>query len=115
MRFQFLILLLGITSITSAYQQYCRCQCNTQHLVRPIDKCGLCTKEFCLEEDPKLCAYTQTGAKEKPDDVPGQSSIIISCYQLESRKERAIIYLFVLVVLLMLGYTVVKGRLSRNN
>lgn len=50
-----------------------------------IEKCGLCTKEWCLEQKVDLC-----------EDVA--QSIVISCFQVESVKEKVVVFLFLVAV-----------------
>lgn len=80
-----------IIQVAVAYQQYCRCECDGSVKVAEIDKCGLCTSSFCLE---------QVECKEKDSDI------IISCFQIESLKETILVYLFMTAVLAMLGFAV---------
>lgn len=50
-----------------------------------VDKCGLCTKEWCLEQKSDLCK----DAAER---------IVISCFQVESVKEKVVVCLFLVAV-----------------
>lgn len=86
MKFNLVVLAFCLT-LASCYQQYCKCQCGTELSVTPIDKCGLCTKEWCLEKNAKLCP-----AETVPDDI------LISCFQVESAKEKVIVGFFVFCV-----------------
>lgn len=54
-----------------------------------IDKCGLCTKEWCLEQKSDLC-------------VDVEQDIIISCFQVESLKEKVVVCLFLVGVAALL-------------
>ncbi|KAK6199477.1 uncharacterized protein RJT21DRAFT_133243 [Scheffersomyces amazonensis] len=82
-------------SVVVAYQQFCKCECNSKFVIKPIDKCGSCTKDFCLEVDSTICSIegNNDGSEE---DVRSEveKNIIISCYQIESPKDALIIYLF---------------------
>lgn len=80
-----LLPLLCCLSVAVCFQQYCKCQCNDQVLVDKVDKCGLCTKEWCLEQKNDLC-----------EDAA--ESIIISCFQVESVKEKVVVCLFLVAV-----------------
>lgn len=77
-------------SLTFAHKQYCKCQCNEQLLIREIEKCGMCTKEWCIEQKLDLCAE-------------GDENILISCFQVESLKEKVVVCLFLAAVLGLLG------------
>ncbi|ODV82239.1 uncharacterized protein CANTADRAFT_44448 [Suhomyces tanzawaensis NRRL Y-17324] len=96
-----LTLVAWLIVLVGAYQHYCWCKCNTKSLVRAIDKCGTCTKEFCLEEDMSLCEI------EDPDGskmARRELSIILQCFQVESFKETVIVYLFIAAVGSLLAY-----------
>ncbi|OBA21455.1 hypothetical protein METBIDRAFT_42360 [Metschnikowia bicuspidata var. bicuspidata NRRL YB-4993] len=83
-----------------AYQQFCKCQCNEQLLVERIDQCKQCTKEWCLLQDAQLCLPEETS-----------DSMIISCFQNESKKEQAIVYAFIIAIVVLLGKLVLPfGR-----
>lgn len=84
-----------LLSVAAAHQQYCKCECNGQLLVKNIDKCGLCTKQWCLEQNKNLCL-----------DQVDADNILISCFQIESAKEKVVVLLFVVAVvgLLVGGY-----------
>ncbi|CUM67204.1 uncharacterized protein PRCAT00004897001 [Priceomyces carsonii] len=77
---------LLLVSLAFGYQQYCRCECNEKSVVQPIERCGLCTKPFCMDHDPKLC------------DEDASEDILISCYQIESTKDSIVVYLFIIIV-----------------
>lgn len=77
--------LLLCLSVASAYQQYCKCSCNGQLLIQEIDKCGLCTKEWCIEQKKDLCSDEE-------------ENILISCFQVESLKEKVVVFLFLIAV-----------------
>lgn len=78
--------LLLCFTFACAFQQYCKCQCNENLLIEKIDKCGMCTKEWCSQQNPDLCGDEQ-------------EKILISCFQIESMKEMIVIYSFVVAVL----------------
>ncbi|CAX44073.1 conserved hypothetical protein [Candida dubliniensis CD36] len=86
-----------ILPIVSSYQLYCKCECNIKTIINPIDKCKLCTEEYCLSKDKNLCASNE----EDPDK---SSAIIISCFQVESFKESFVIYSFISIVVGLMGY-----------
>lgn len=86
--------LLVLTAAVAAHDRYCRCECGTNTLVNPIDRCGQCTLDYC------------TGLKNLCPKGTDESTILISCFSVESYKEQFIIVVFVLAVvaLLVLGY-----------
>lgn len=90
-----------------AYQLYCKCECNARTIINPIDKCKLCTEEYCLSQNEKLCD-SDDAINEKP------GSIIISCFQVESLKESLIIYLFLTIVFGLMGYIGFSSLKNRN-
>lgn len=89
------------------YQLYCKCECNAKTIINPIDKCKLCTEEYCLSQDEKLC-----DSEDTTDDKSG--SIIISCFQVESFKESLVIYLFLTIVIGLMGYIGYSSFRNRN-
>lgn len=91
---------LWLVAAAAAYQQYCKCQCNEVSIVQPIDRCGNCTKQFCLSQD--ICSsLTATASPNGPPEPP---VIIINCFQTESFKDSLIVYGFVLLVVGLLVY-----------
>lgn len=83
-----LLLPLGVAAV----QQYCKCQCNNKQLVEKIDKCGLCTEQWCLEQDSMLCKGSDT-----------TEAMVISCFQKELVKELAVVFFFVVAVASLLA------------
>ncbi|KAM9922850.1 hypothetical protein OXX80_000529 [Metschnikowia pulcherrima] len=94
-----ILTLLSLFTFALGFQHYCKCQCNEQSLVEKIDQCDQCTKEWCLQQNASLCL------PEKTTD-----SMIISCFQNESRKEQAIVYAFILAIVVLLGKSVLPSR-----
>lgn len=82
-----------------AYQKYCKCSCSTNTVIAEIDLCILCTKDWCLGQKSDLCGDTK-------------EVMNISCFQRESGKEFVIVLSFVILVVSLLGYKIVKS-LSR--
>lgn len=83
------LLYLGVVA---ANQQYCKCECNGKQLVEKIQKCGLCTTEWCLQKNKNLCSN---------EELSG--NILISCFQIESSKEKFVVCAFVLAVVGLLA------------
>ncbi|KGQ89398.1 hypothetical protein MG5_02263 [Candida albicans P57072] len=96
-QFIFALLYTLVLPLASSYQLYCKCECNVKTIINPIDKCKLCTEEYCLSKDKDLCASTE----EDPDK---SSAIIISCFQIESFKESFVIYSFISIVVGLMFY-----------
>lgn len=96
-------ILFLFATLCLGYKQYCRCECNLKHMITEIEKCGLCTKEFCLLRDPNLCVVDND-----ENEGGSKSDIVISCFQIESFKEKVVIYLFVAVVFGMVGNAMYK-------
>lgn len=86
------LVVLALIAVASANQQYCKCVCSGNTVVGKIDKCVMCNSSWCLEKNDKLC-------EEKEEE----EKIVISCFQIESTKEKVIIVLFVLGVLGLLA------------
>ncbi|PVH16084.1 uncharacterized protein CXQ87_003948 [Candidozyma duobushaemuli] len=84
------LVLVALIAVAAANQQYCKCVCSGNTVVGKIDKCVMCNSSWCLEKNDKLC-------EEKEDE----EKIVISCFQIESTKEKVIIVLFVLGVIAM--------------
>ncbi|RLV93012.1 hypothetical protein JA1_002822 [Spathaspora sp. JA1] len=105
MKVSILLLFTLPIQITTAYQLYCRCDCNQNSIINPIEKCGLCTKEYCLNQDKNLCVVKDDKHKNKYDSSEKEKeNIIISCFQVESFKDSLIIYSFIFTVLGLLAY-----------
>ncbi|QWW24733.1 hypothetical protein CA7LBN_003590 [Candidozyma auris] len=85
-----LMALLALAAIAYANQQYCKCECSGNSVLGKIDRCGLCNSSWCLQQNDKLCE------DEEAEDI------MISCFQIESSKEKFIIVVFVLSVLALL-------------
>ncbi|KAI5965176.1 uncharacterized protein KGF55_001396 [Candida pseudojiufengensis] len=130
MKFLSLQLIIFISTLISvnSYQLYCKCQCNgAKAIITKVDKCGECTKEYCLSEQPKLCEIENNmndENKEEEDAGDDNSSgkitkpketsedIIISCYQVESLKDGIIVYSFfgiILALMIRLFYSSFRG------
>lgn len=77
-------------NFAAGYQKFCRCSCNEKSLIETVEKCGQCTKDFCIGLDQALC--------ESSDEMAA-NDILISCFEIESFKEYFIIYSFVLLVI----------------
>ncbi|KAK6463549.1 hypothetical protein DFJ63DRAFT_329299 [Scheffersomyces coipomensis] len=117
----FIVFLCFIVPYIAAYQQYCKCECNSNSIITAIEKCGLCTKDFCLEQDSKICASKDDGGKvsvigdyEDDERSEVENNIIISCFQTESTKDAFIIYLFLAIIVGLLGYSLYKTYLFRQ-
>lgn len=82
-------ILWAMVAVAAAHQQFCKCQCGENEVIEKIDKCGLCNKEWCLQQNSEICP------KETKQDI------LISCFQIESAKEKWIISLFVVAVLVL--------------
>lgn len=71
--------------MVTCYQQYCKCLCNGHLLVEAIEKCGLCTADWCVQQNPNLCGE-------------GEETVLISCFQVESLKEKLVVCMFLVAV-----------------
>lgn len=94
------LVVLSLVASSAAYQQYCKCLCNDVSIVQPIDRCGNCTKQFCLSQD--ICSSQPTNTS--PNDSLEPPIIIINCFQTESFKDSLIVYGFVLLIVGLLVY-----------
>lgn len=92
------ILLLGIVFTAAAYQQYCKCLCNDNSIVQPIDRCGNCTKKFCLSQDICAAKHAESTDQAEPPDI------LINCFQTESLKDLVIVYGFLVVLVSLVIY-----------
>lgn len=101
----FTLMVLTLLATCNAFQQYCRCSCNDKSIVTKVDRCGLCTKDFCLGLDKALCEKKED-EKGIPDPTEGQ--VIMYCFQIESYKDSLVIYLFTTLVLGLLGYALFR-------
>ncbi|PVH21572.1 hypothetical protein CXQ85_000554 [Candidozyma haemuli] len=99
------VALLALAALTSANQQYCKCVCSGNSVVGKIDKCGLCNSSWCLEQNDKLC--------QESDE--GEENILITCFQIESSKEKFIIVAFVFSVLGLLLVSYWKQVMRERN
>ncbi|KAL6449963.1 hypothetical protein SBY92_000748 [Candida maltosa Xu316] len=86
--------------VTLSYQLYCKCECNIKTIINPIEKCKLCTQEYCLSQEDQL---EGGGTEDSPKDI------IISCFQVESFKESFVIYLFLTIVFGLMSYAIYSG------
>lgn len=73
----------------AGYQQYCKCQCSTNSLVAKIDKCIECTAQWCLQQKSDLCPGDNT------------NNMLVSCFQLQSIKEKFLVVGFIIAVALL--------------
>jgi hypothetical protein len=49
MKLRSIAALLSIVAVTMCYQQFCRCQCEANYAVIPLEGgCGGCTRQFCI-------------------------------------------------------------------
>lgn len=97
--------LWSLVASAAAYQQYCKCLCNEVSIVQPIDRCGNCTKQFCLSQD--ICAQPSNPPNTLPDGTPATPDppiILINCFQTESFKDSLVVYGFVLLLVGLLVY-----------
>lgn len=78
------------------YQKYCKCSCAGNKVVAEIEDCLLCTKDWCLQQKADLCGETK-------------EVMAILCFQRESGKEFFIVLLFLLLVLGLLAYKLIKS------
>lgn len=109
MRITHCISLLMLATFSNSYQLYCKCQCdNSKTIINTVDKCKECTREFCLEKDPKLCELLDDDSKH-PSKPITNDNIIISCYQVESTKDALIVYSFLFVCVVMMLKIFVVG------
>lgn len=90
------VLLLVWLPFAVGYQKYCKCSCSEKTVVAEIDLCILCTNDWCLGQNADLC--------EKTKEV-----LNISCFQRESGKEFTIVLMFVILVLCLLGYKIIRA------
>ncbi|EGW32879.1 uncharacterized protein SPAPADRAFT_136251 [Spathaspora passalidarum NRRL Y-27907] len=109
MKVSSLLVFTFILNICCGYQLYCRCDCNQNSIIKEIEKCGLCTREFCLSQDENLCVVAVNNNDENKNSKHENSekekeNIIISCFQVESFKDSMIIYSFIFTILGLLLY-----------
>lgn len=93
----------SLVASATAYQQYCKCLCNEVSIIQPVDRCGNCTKQFCLSQD--ICSLpSNTPTNTSPNGSPDPPTILINCFQTESFKDSLIVYGFVLLLVGLLVY-----------
>lgn len=107
MRFAWLIqlILTMLTASSSAELTYCKCTCGKSSILHILQQdlrqntkpCTACTKQFCIEQSPDICS-TQND---------GEISIYTDCFQRESLKDEAIVFIFLVLTVSLLGYAMV--------
>ncbi|KAH9826460.1 hypothetical protein Tdes44962_MAKER03453 [Teratosphaeria destructans] len=108
------------THIHTAPTSFCKCTCFTNSTLIPLDApqtpstvespnpdvpkgrtCNDCNKQFCLDYHLPICQ----GAQE--DDV------FTTCFQRDSRKDQAVVFLFISATGALLGWAGVKPWVQR--
>lgn len=115
-----LIFLLPFLGFTLAYEQFCRCQCDSNYKIIPLKDqgCNTCTKNYCLSLDLKECeGFTEdkvltTCFRECCNIFKSfilwmviLTSILIP--ERESTKDQFIVYTFILIAFGLLAYAIV--------
>ncbi len=71
-----LLILIAITSLASAYETYCKCQCGQDYAIYTLEHkqtCRDCNASFCLSKGSVLCS-----GKTKDE---AKNEIITSCFR----------------------------------
>ncbi|ODQ57820.1 hypothetical protein WICANDRAFT_35018 [Wickerhamomyces anomalus NRRL Y-366-8] len=94
-----LVFWLSFLGLAIAYEQFCRCQCDSKYKIIPLQDqgCNTCTKNYCLSLNLEEC-------KDFTED-----EVLTTCFQRESTKDQLIVYTFILVTFGLLSYAIV-GR-----
>ncbi|CAI5758057.1 unnamed protein product [Candida verbasci] len=131
MKFTLLFYLFLNVQLILTFQLYCKCECNLKAIINSIDQCKLCTKEYCLKQDPKLCNISSNNdnnnklkgqndnsdnndnnnnnGSDDDDKDDNKQDIIISCFQIESIKDSFIIYSFLIIIGLLMLFILYKS------
>ncbi|KDN41771.1 hypothetical protein K437DRAFT_170044 [Tilletiaria anomala UBC 951] len=98
----------------------CKCTCFSTNstvipLFAPIDPdkpCLTCSRKFCLDQGLEICK----GAKlETPDHDTGtgyEGDVWARCFQRGSYKDQTVVSFYILAILGLLAYALVRSRLS---
>lgn len=100
MRTSWLWTITLIVTVVTAHQQFCKCLCGENQVIKAIEKCGLCNEEWCLQQNNQLCP------------LESNEDILISCFQIESTKELWIVMLYVIGVGVLIALPFVRS--ARN-
>lgn len=104
----------------SRHLHLCKCTCFQTNstlvpLYSPVDPakpCTTCTRQFCLDQGLEVCK----GAKlEHTDHDVGtglEGDVWAKCFEREGYKDQSIITLYILVVVGLVGYAAMRGRLG---
>ncbi|KAI8866503.1 hypothetical protein GQ42DRAFT_113529, partial [Ramicandelaber brevisporus] len=82
---------------------FCKCVCaqnSTIIQLKDNEACSDCTKSYCLLNQPGLCGPNAG----KP--IPVQ--LVPVCFQRDSAKDQFVVTMFIMIVLGLLGYSVVR-------
>ncbi|KAJ1974625.1 hypothetical protein H4R34_004649 [Dimargaris verticillata] len=88
---------------------FCKCHCGQNVTIIPIspipekDACNKCTKAFCTKLEPNLCEGAGTG-----------ETVSVACFQRDSYKDEAIVWIFLLVTAALLAWALFKPCLLRH-
>lgn len=92
------VLVLLLVSVCQGSHPYCRCLCGDKFTALPVERCSNCTSEYCLTQGG--CPFRvepSNGAK-----IP-ETEVKQTCVYRESSKDKSIVTLFLIVVLVLVG------------
>ncbi|CAZ84306.1 unnamed protein product [Tuber melanosporum] len=95
-----LFLLINLAAASGPANIFCKCTCGNNSTLIPITSppsCSECNRQFCLKQHLPICR-----------DV-GEDGIFTTCFQRDSAKDRAVVFIFIVATVGLLGYAGLKG------
>ena len=100
-----IVLGLFLVSTCQGSNYYCRCLCGDKLTAILVERCSNCTSEYCITQG--VCSFRvdpSSGAK-----VP-EKEVKQTCVYRESPKDKTIVTLFLIIVLVLVGLSWRKPR-----
>ncbi|RPA97826.1 hypothetical protein L873DRAFT_1828846 [Choiromyces venosus 120613-1] len=95
------ITLTKASSSTTPTSIFCKCTCGQNSTLIPITtsppSCSECNRQFCLKQHLPIC-----------HDV-GDDDIFTTCFQRDSAKDQAVVFIFIVATVGLLGYAGLRG------
>ncbi|CUS11736.1 unnamed protein product [Tuber aestivum] len=95
-----LSLLISLTAAYAPTSIFCKCACGYNSTLIPITSppsCSECNRQFCLKQHLPICR-----------DV-GDDDIFTTCFQRDSAKDQAVVFIFIVATVGLLGYAGLRG------